>query len=410
MLKLKKHENRMIHLIAILYIATIGFNMLSRTDNFHYGFLANIRYIYIVVQVLYLFSTCHGVIPGRPFIVMFFLLLHTVLFGLVYTNENVQSLIIVHFKEMIIYILIIFLTCYFVWSQDLFQDFMQWNFWTTAFVLLRAGITHRSHFVNPLYFIYVFSSTHSYRTTFGFGHANFTGNMCLFTLAYSVFFLEELRRKKHISHMLRNNYVRLILFTDIILGEMLFSTQSRTSILAGVIFIVSYIFYNWKDVFRFSYRARAIFTYIAVVLIIAFIVTGGPAGIWADAHRDGNITVNYPIFKTFSPWTGMGYIPPYGFYTNAYGLGTFALDIYYVYIFFTTGYLGSAIIILFLITVFTFILFIRDRQKKVITITLFVAILITGLGQTNMIVYTLLPSMINWTVICLEICPELAGE
>lgn len=381
--------------------------MLSRTDNFNVGPLLNIRYIYLLLLLIYFFSSFGGVVPGRPFIMMSFLMLHSVLFGFVYINSRVRALTYDHGKEMIIYILLITLTCYFVWSQDLFSDFMAWNYWTTAVILVRAGLTHTSHFVNPVLFIHVFSSNHSLRSTFGFGHANFTGNLCFFTLAYSVFLLEEIRREGKFEYMLDDRNVRAIIITDLLIGEIFLSTQSRTSILAGLIFVGVYIFYNWYDVFKLPYRARAILTYIAVMGFVLFLALGGPASVWEGAHRSENISVNYPLFKLFSPWTGMGYIPPYGFYTKAYGLNTFALDIYYLYIFFSTGYLGTALIVCFLLITLIFIIFIRNEGNKALALALFLSILVTGMGQTNMIVYTLLSSMINWTIICLEVCPEL---
>ena len=402
-----RSKNSIIQLIGILYIATIGFNMLSRTDNFNVGPLFNIRYIYLLLLLLYFFSSFGGIVPGRPFIMMSFLMLHSVLFGFVYINSRVRALTYDHGKEMVIYILLITLTCYFVWSQDLFSDFMAWNYWTTAAILVIAGITHTSHFVNPVLFVHVFSSNHSLRSTFGFGHANFTGNLCFFTLAYSVFLLEEIRREGNVEYMLDDRYVRAIVIVDLLIGEIFLSTQSRTSVLAGLIFVGVYIFYNWYDVFKLPYRARAILTYIAVLGVVLFIVLGGPASVWEGAHRADNITVNYPLFKLFSPWTGMGYIPPYGFYTQAYGLDTFALDIYYLYIFFSTGYLGTALIVCFLLTTLIFIICIRNEGNKALALALFLSMLVTGMGQTNMIVYTLLSSMINWTILCLEVCPVL---
>lgn len=405
-----KSKNSIIQLIGLLYIATIAFNMLYRTDNFHAGFLMNIRYPYLLLLLLYFLSSFRGVVPGKPFIMMSFLMVHSILFGFVFINNQVKALTFDHGKEMVIYTLMIFLTSYFVWSQGLFFDFMAWNFWTTAAVLLRAGITHTSHFVNPVLFVHVFAENHSFRSTFGFGHANFTGNMCVFAIAYSIFLLEEIRREGKVKYMLDDRYVRAIVITDILIGEILLSTQSRTSILAGILFAGVYIFYNWNDVFKLPYRARAALSYLAVILFVVFIAAGGPAHIWEGAHRADNVTVNYPLFKLFSPWTGMGYIPPYGFYTQVYGLPTFALDIYYLYIFFATGYLGSILIVGMLLTALFFIIRIRNNDKKILAIALYASMMLTGIGQTSMVVYTLLSSMINWTIICVAVSPELKKD
>ena len=171
-------------------------------------------------------------------------------------------------------------------------------------------------------------------------------------------------------------------------------------------FITVYVYYHWEEVFGFSNKLRFIVTILVMLIVIAFLIGEGASSVWSNSNRDANVTVNYPIFKQFSAWTGMGYIPSSGFFTNAYGLNTFALDIYYLYIFFTTGYVGSSIMLLFLCYSFFSIVKILDKRKKELTMALFMAILFTGIGQTNMISYTLLPSMINWIIIFWAISPE----
>ena len=405
MIKIKKYNNRLVQLTVIFYILTIYFNMLIGVDNFRLTFLMRVRFIYLFLLILYFLSTFYGILPKKPILVLSLLLLHTVLFGVIFVNPGVIGLIRENFREMMIYISLISLTCYFVWHQQLFDDFMQWSYWVTALVLLRCGLTHISHFVNPLYFVYITQSTHGYRTTFGFGHANFTGNICVFALIYSVFIMERLRNGKSYKALLKDRYIRVIISIDIIIGEMLFSTQSRTSILAGLIFAFAFSYFHWKDLFHLTNRIRIFMTYLGIILMVLFIAFFG-GGVWAEANRAENFNTNYPIFKRFSPFTGMGFVPPYGFLTDAFRLGTFALDIYYLYIFFSTGYIGSAIILVFLILTLVFSLQIQDVDKRGLSISLYVAMLITGVGQTNMVMYTLMPTMINWTILCLQMCPK----
>ena len=405
MIKIKKYNDRLVQITAIFYILTLYFNMLIGVDNYRVAFLMWVRLIYLLLLFMYFFSTSSGVLPRKPVLIIALLLLHTVLFGLIFVNHTVTSLTFLHFREMMIYILMIALTCYFVWSQQLYEDYLHWSYWTAAVVLIRCGLTHISHFVNPVLFVYILQSTHGYRTTFGFGHGNFTGNICVFTLIYSVMLLESLRKGRPYKELLKERYVRVILFTDLIIGEMLFSTQSRTSILAGIVFVLAFSFFHWKELFHFSNRSRAFITYSVTAILILFLTFFGNS-VWAEANRADNFIINYPIFQRFSPFTGMGYIPPYGFLVDAYKLGTYALDIYYLYIFFTTGYIGSAIMLTFLVLTLVFSLQIKDPEKRGLSISLYLAMLIAGVGQTSMVVYTLLPSMINWTILCLHMCPR----
>lgn len=407
MIKVKKYDNSTVRFISILYTLTIIILMLDIVDNFPFGYyLRKIKYIYLLIVLIYFIYSFKGVISSKVSILLSFLSLHTVLFGYVFVNKSVAALTHENAREMLIYIALVSLTYFFVWNEGLFKDFMKWNYWGISFVLLWCGVTHPSHFVNPLYFVYFFSGIHSYRTTFGMGHANFTGNMCLFALIYSVFLLEEIRNKRPYKELLGSKTARWIIFTDIIIGEMLFSTQSRTSVLAAIVFISVYIYCNWKELLKLSKKVRLISTIVFVSCVIAFFISDGFTNVWSISNRDSNVAVNYPIFRQFNAWTGMGYIPSSGFLTKAYGLNTFALDIYYLYIFFTTGYLGSLIITLFLTLTFWYAIHIKERGIKVLILSMFFAILFTGIGQTNMISYILLPSMINWVTVFLGISPS----
>ena len=399
-----KNKSLLVKSIFWLYVATVVVLILDGNDAFIYGaILRKIKYVYMLLAGLYFVSTPERRINKSVKRMLFILLAHTVIFGFFIVNPEVIDLIHIHAREMLIYLLMIFLTYFFISKEDLLYDFIKANYWILTLCLVLVGLFHLSHFVNPWYFRFVLSSSHEYRTTFGYGHANFTGNMCLFCLVYSVLVLELYRKGRSLNYLFSLKVTKVILLFDVIIGEMLFSTQSRTSILAGIIFVFLYVFFHWRDLFHLSRYVRTLFSILLIALISLFIINGGLSMLWNNANRNENIVINYPIFQMYNKWIGMGYINSSGFYLHAFPHNTFALDIYYVYILFTTGYIGSFIILVYLAYTAINIFRVRNINNRVFLISFFCCILSTGIGQTNMLTYALTPSMINWILIYLLI-------
>ena len=116
--------------------------------------------------------------------------------------------------------------------------------------------------------------------------------------------------------------------------------------------------------------------------------------IWADANRDGNYEINLPIFEQMGAfWTGMGYIENAGFLNGAYGYETFPVDVYYLYIYLSTGVIGSVIIAIPLI--YMLIKLIRKKTwfAQIIGLSIYIAMLFDAFWQVNLFTYRYIPTL-----------------
>ena len=125
---------------------------------------------------------------------------------------------------------------------------------------------------------------------------------------------------------------------------------------------------------------------------------------FADANRDGNYEINLPIFEQMGAfWTGMGYIESAGFLNGAYGYETFPVDVYYLYIYLSTGVIGSVIIAIPLI--YMLIKLIRKKTwfAQIIGLSIYIAMLFDAFWQVNLFTYRYIPTLFLAVLIITEI-------
>ncbi|MDO4466478.1 MAG: hypothetical protein Q4C49_05655 [Bacillota bacterium] len=389
----------MLYAIMILVFILESINIFSGIT-----VLRKIRYIYLICVCAYFLQHYRGYISKKVFVLTGLLLVHTVLFGLVFVNDSVKSETVMYFIEMIIFIALIFFTYYFVWDNNIIKRFIEINYFSVAVPMFLSFITHFNHRMNPLKFYTVFRSSHYQRSTFGFMHANFAGYILAFALIYSmILFIQYFRD----SRVYKNRYkIIMMVFLDLVMIDMLFATTSRTAIIAVFIFAGMELFYSHFYKYRLSISTTIALSMGILLILYILISTGILSQIWDSSNRNENITVNMEYFKLFSPMTGMGYLPSYAFLAKGYGFDTWPVDMYYLYILLTTGYFGLFIISLFLVFTFIYIYKIKDSIYRRNALSLFVAIIFAGLGSSHIITYQLTMGMINWIILFLYISPK----
>ena len=184
---------------------------------------------------------------------------------------------------------------------------------------------------------------------------------------------------------------------DMIALLILFSSAGRSGILTLVIVCAVYFGGLWLT--KCTKENRRIIL-IALVLLLALIivylaVSGGFDRIWANSNRSLNITVNYPIFKQMGNiWTGMGFVENSNFqatrannFTSAFGVRTSSLDMYYVYLYFTTGIIGCILIGTALIYILYQLIKNIGKPQALFGLALYVGWLFYGFWQCNIFTY-----------------------
>lgn len=343
---------------TFLYFFTLLFLLLDQLDNVPFTeHLRKIKYIYMALLIVwYCYSlrnnSAKGRIQRRSHIVMFLVVFHTLLFGFVFTKDIVVAYTYVHAREMLIYYILVYITLVYIYENKLLLLYSVSTYIALAIQLLYAFLTHPGDMINPLTYWRVFFTDLRYRTDFGFVQYGYTANYCVFALCVSLLIFDILRTNNQLKKYFKP--LLAMLACNIIILCMLFSTAGRSGILSLALILAVYAVCVFLSKLSASNRKLATnIIIIGVILcVIILFLTGSFSSIWEDSNRDLNISINYPVFKKIgNVWTGMGFVENSEFqvgtsnnWISIFGERTSSLDIYYVYLYFTTGIIGCILI------------------------------------------------------------------
>ncbi len=390
----------------ILYFLTILFLLLDTLNNVPLTeMLRKFKYVYLVIMGVYwMKSVMQRKLPwyssGKIFALFF---LHSGLFGYVFVNEIVLDYTHKHAQELIIAYLFVFVTTYYINTTKCLYGFAITTFLAQTIHLGYAAITHLNNFVNPIYFVNVFSSSDRFRFNFGFVQYGYTANYCTCAILVSLLIFDFWRRNNQLKKIHKPLFA--ILTIDFFVLCMLGSTAGRSGILT-VMLVLGLYFYNIYFENPLHADKRKLYNKYLIIAILLFIIIAGVNGIWesiwSDSNRELNIEVNYPIFKELgNEWIGMGYVPNESFraeadsnYMSIFGYRTSSLDMYYVYLYFTTGILGC--ILIGLIVLLLMVRYIRciDKPQFAYAFSLFAGWLFYTYWQCNLFGYRYYTSLI----------------
>lgn len=374
-------------LVMGLYCATMLMSMLSIVDNVPLrGIMYNIKYLYIVLIIFFCFYDGIVVWNKRLAWAIGLLVLHTILYGVIFTNSYIKVDTDLHFQQLMAIYILTFFTCIYVYKKDCYLLFLEMTYLALAAFILWCATTHTGSFVNPIYFVNIFSRADRFRADFGMADVNYCGNYCVYMVIISFFLWCEWRKQGKIP----DKKVKLaIIGIDVITICMLFSTASRSAIISLALFFLCYgvlrlryaIIRNWKLVLGLG---SALVVIVAVILV----ATGALSSIWQESNREGNFSINYPIFLEYGNYlNGMGYIDNSGYLNKSYGFDTTAMDVYFLYIPFSTGILGAAIILIQMLYLLYQMLRNSRTEGRDLVLSLFVMMLYYAIWQVNYMNY-----------------------
>lgn len=374
-------------LVMGLYCVTMLLSMLSIVDNVPLrGIMYNVKYLYIVLIVFFCFYDGVLIWNRRIAVGIGLMVLHTILYGVIFTNPNIQVDTNLHFQQlMAIYILTLF-SCIYVYKKDCYLLFLEMTYLALALFVLWCAVSHTGNFVNPIYFINIFSRTGRFRADFGMSDVNYCGNYCVYLLVVSFFLWCEWRKQ---GKKLDRRIKIAVVGVDLITLCMLFSTASRSAILSLLLFFVFYGILKIRNVIARNWKlVLSVGGVIALCLVIVLAATGAMSSMWQESNREGNYSINYPIFLKYGNYlNGMGYMDNSGFLSMSYGYATTAMDVYFLYIPFTTGILGAAIIFLQMIYLLYQLLRHGSTEGRDLALSLFVMMLYYAIWQVNYMNY-----------------------
>lgn len=304
-------------------------------------YLYYFRYIYIGVLWLY-------IIFKLPYfhkaVGIFFVsvLSFTILWGFVFVNPSVLEEIHANAKDLILYFLFVFGTAHFIYFEKYKKQFVKVTFYIYLIIMAWAYLTHWSGFAPIRYLVNlagVFHEQLTYGFTYGFSHYNLTGNIisCMIWL-FLLYYAENKRNKIHKStHSLMEVAAVAVFFWMI---SLLSTTTSRGEILGTTSVFISLVLLKIKREQKHRIRNNII---LMIILIGCIIYLSYATINDVSSGRTQNWAVNWEIFREIGRYTfGMGLVNPWGYLTGVFpGYKTWPCDVYWYYLFFSTGILGS---------------------------------------------------------------------
>lgn len=370
------------NIVLIGFFVTATVLLMDCTNNFPgVSVLRKIKYIYLVILIVDFIRSQRKQVSKSSCFVVLLLFIHTIVFGVFFINPSVINLTTVHCREMIIYLLLLGFLTNAIERYNCKLKFIELTCLSFGIFMIWTGITHFFDFVNPIYYIFVFIRDLRIRSNFGTPQFNYMGYYCFIALVFYYAMWYEYERLGKLDRKIKYCLLGITVWTCLIL----FSTGSRSSILSIMIFVMLCLYFKTRK--NISGRKRYGIILAAICLGIIFICFFGGT-IWANANRDSNISINMPVFHEMKAyWTGMGYIESAGFYNDAYGYDTWPVDIYYIYIFLSTGFIGMLIISSVLIYLICKLLVSKNNFIKKVVFPAYVAVLFDGLWQVNIFTY-----------------------
>lgn len=370
-------------LVMWIYCATMLLSMLSIVDNIPIKAVTfNIKYLYIAFAMFMCVYDGILIWNRRATLGIGLLILHTLLYGLVFINPTVADATARHFKETISVYMFTLFTFIYVCKKDCYVLFLEMSYLALALFTTWCGLTHLGNFVNPIYYVNIFSRYGRFRSCFGMGDVNYCGNYCVYLLILS--FMVNYEWKKH-GKVVKKEIRYLKFFANFIGINMLLSTASRSGIISLALFFLCYgVFTNRQWFYQNRKLVFGLGATLLVIILVVALSTGVMSSIWTQSNREGNFDINYPIFLEYGNiLNGMGYIDNSGYLAMVYGYPTTAMDVYYLYIPFSTGILGTCLVLFQMIYLLWHLLRHTEVEGRDFALSMFLMMLYYAIWQVN---------------------------
>lgn len=344
-----KDGKRMFLIVYLVSMTAFYFSFASNVP-FSNG-LGKMKYLLIIFAIADCIYNREIVARKKEVFCFAVLAVYILLFGLVFENKIVEAEIHRHFTMMVICFLMLFFIYVEVVRFQCFKEFLIVTYASFSIFLLWCCFTHLNQIVlNPFYYLSIlFRNTNRVRSDFGIiGTSNYCGHFCYAAIIVGIICIWHIWNNKN------KNYIKKILVICICLAiefMMLGSSSSRAAY-TSVILFMSLFFLCFLG--KYVRQGKKILVLVAVCMMILLMVFGGQVGdyIWTNSNRSLNITNNRQYFKLFGNiWTGMGFVGNSAFqssyatgFKSAFGVQTTSIDMYYVYLYYTTGIIGCIMV------------------------------------------------------------------
>ncbi len=344
-----KPKSKITYIFLAFYGVAIAALLLSTIDNVPAReLLESIKWLYLAFSVVNVIIHCRR-FSKKILVIAGILLSYIIFFGVVFVNDIVASETRQYLIQMLIYFGLLYLTYLQVKRFNCFIEFVKTTYISFSAPLLLAYFTHlHDTTFNPLYFIKVIVFDLRRRSTFGFIQQNIVGAVCFLTFFVSLVWFYCLTKKQGKQRSL-NLFSIYMIVADLVIWLMFQSTSSRASLTSFFLLLFFFLFFEYIAKNKKAFFVCSLVGFIGIVAVV--LIFGNQ--IWSASNRSANIQMNIQWIEVIgNKWTGMGFVENSAFqYTwvdgvgsSAFGVKTTSLDIYYVYLYCTTGILGCIMV------------------------------------------------------------------
>ena len=332
--------------------------ILSGTDFFLAEMAAKIKYLFMLYCLIDILQYKQINLSMNLIVLFLILFMYVLLWRYVFVNPNMALYISIHTSIMLYYL---FLLVPSVQEVIHYQCIIEYTITSCAAIIIAMFIqvvTHSDEWIlNPVFAVRSFLAHDLVRSSFGFLHANYVGNMCF--LIVTLLFIIYLEYSDNPLLYSRSKLI-IILFVGLA-GMLLLTTSSRTAVISIAIFVLGASMVKMTGKLHFTSESirylKRILIIGAFLFVIMIYVSGAWDYIWMNSNRSLNVSQNVhwvPILGNI--WTGMGFVEnaqfvsdPYNRGLSAFGVKTSSLDMNYLFIYCTTGILGCCFMLFILI-------------------------------------------------------------
>lgn len=286
------------------------------------------------------------------FYIFLLFLSYIFIFGYIFPNNRYQSFINDNVRQYCTWLLLLFLIVYYVIINKCMFDIIKVSYLAVSLLALILYILNFDHFsiFSHLSSIFISDPSSRYRVAFGFSHPNNCADFCLLGIALSCLLRSA------------NQHLNLFwTFSDAIKILMLLSTSSRGNIIGLLILGAGYLYISLDQIFTSVkqgdlHNIKRFFIICSIVIFSIYIYYSRAINFsqaFVDSNRSYNFTINLPkLISSGRIWTGIGFIASSVFGSDKLQGGFTFIDNYYLYVFVSTGIIGSVImIIVFVISI-----------------------------------------------------------
>ncbi len=376
----------------IMFVATI----MSETDLFWGGVGVKIKYLFILYCLIDIMQYRKNNFGSNLIMVFLIFAAYILLWRYVFINPDMMEYISSHTMIMLYFLMLLITSTQEVLHYQCVEEYTITSCAAIIATLSIQVITHRYDLIlNPAFAIYSFLAHDVMRSSFGFLHANYVGNMCFIMLSILFIFYLEFSD----NPLLHSRSKIIILLLACVIFMILLSSSSRTAFISIGIFVFGTSLVKIIGRIRFTAKSIKLMKRAFIIGLLLFAVFFFASGlwdyIWVKSNRSLNVTENVhwvPILGTI--WTGMGFVEngafisdPYNANLSAFGVETSSLDMNFLYIYCTTGILGCCMMAFILIILGVSLYLNREEKYGVYYLVLYFTLLFYAFWETILFTY-----------------------